>query len=322
MFWTTLGVGTLINTAGIFVSISGKQGMRSLSGTLNRYAAENYVPEEAPDVDYDLSASNDTYEFPWFPEESCDKLCDMQMQHAEKRIERYDALKERLMSMKEDFFAEHHYDSSPNSRGGLDIVTDENGDPVILPGGEDPQQQFFREQFDKVRHENLLVDQDARKEEFLLPEKEKFLEYLKENKDNLDSDEVRQELTEITSDFMKRTFAAWQDFEDELWMIMLPDDEKLREAAAEGLRELHALELEQAALEENSPDMQAVINYECAMAACMNARRAAERVDKNEFEMILDPRKALYKEEGPLDLGEVLPGYLSGILSGLDITEI
>lgn len=325
MFWAALGVGMLINTVGGMVGGGGpgradaqrmqEQTMRSLRSTLND--TSNLVTSRK-DAQVQSRFSFD-FEPPAFPQQNYDKLQQLQQDHSQQRQAFTDSMKQQLGQMKDEFFAENHYETGQGPNGMAQVLTGENGQPLVAKGPETADQKVAREDFDEGRRQQLSQNQDNQKDTFLRSETKDLQTFLAQNKDNLANPQVQAELTRMVVGTQKRAFGLQQQHEDERWKVDLPPSEEIAAAAEGNLAELRQMERDQARNEEQSPDMKALMQHEQDVAVLISEQKEVSQRQKSDESFLQDPRKAFSAPKAPVDLGEVLPSYLSNSLYNMGI---
>ncbi len=327
MFWAALGVGMLINTVGGMVGGGPgradaqrmhQQSMRSLRNTLNETTNLVGTRREAQVQ----SRFSFDFEPPAYPQQNFENLQRMQMDHAQQRQGFADSMRQQLGQMKEEFFTQNHYEMGPGPDGKPQVLTDSEGQPLVAKGPENPEQKPAREEFDLGRRQQLAERQDVQKDAFLNKEKQEIQKFLAQNQDNLSNPQVQAELTRMVVGTQKRAFGMQQQHEDERWKADLPPSEEIAAAADTDLAELRQLERDQARNEEQSPDMKALLQHEQDVAILLGDQKEEARRQKAEESFLVDPRKALAVQTPEVDLGEVLPAYLSNSLFNMGIYTV
>lgn len=327
MFWAAIGVGMLINTVGGMVGggpsrasmqRTHEQSMRSLRETLND-TSKLITSRQQPQVQSRFSFD---FEPPPFPQKNFENLQQMQQGHAAQRQAQTDAMKNQVAQMKDRFFAENHYETAEGPDGKQHVQTDQEGRPQVAKGPETPQQKLVREEFDAGRRQQLSERQDVQKDAFLGKEKQDVQKFLAQHQDNLTSPQVQAELTRMMLDTQKRAFGLQQQHEDERWKVDLPPSEEMALAIEADLAELRQMEREQAAREEQSPDMLALMQHEQDVAILLGEQKQVAQRQRLEENFLMDPRKAMASASPPVDFGEVLPSYLSNSLYNMGIYTV
>ncbi len=327
MFWAALGVGMLINTVGGMVGGGPgradaqrmqQQSMRSLRNTLND--TSNLV--SARRESQVQSRFSFDFEPPAYPQQNFENLQQMQMDHAQQRQAFSDSMRQQLGQMKEEFFAQSHYETGIGADGKPKVMTGEDGQPLMAKGPETAEQKVVREEFDGGRRQQLAERQEVQKDTFLNKEKQELQKYLAQNQDNLSNPQVQAELTRMVVGTQKRAFGLQQQHEDERWKVDLPPSEEIAAAAEADLAELRQLERDQARNEEQSPDMKALMQHEQDVAILLGEQKQEAQRQKSEESFLVDPRKALAAQKHEVDLGEELPAYLSNSLFSMGIYTV
>lgn len=327
MFWAALGVGMLINTVGGMIGGGPSRGdmqrmhdqsMRSLRNTLNDTSntiASRREPQTQSRFSFD-------FEPPPFPQQNYEGLQQLQQGHAQERQAFTDQMKQNLAQMKDQFFAENHYETQPGPDGKPQVMTGEDGQPLVAKGPENPDQKVAREDFDASRRQQLGEKQDVQKDTFLNKEKQDIQKFLAHNQDNLSNPQVQAELTRMVVSTQKRAFGMQQQHEDERWKADLPPSEEIAAAVDGDLAKLRQMEKEQARNEEQSPDMRALLQHEQDVAILLSEQKEVAQKQKSDESWLMDPRKAMAATKAPVDLGEVLPSYLTNALFNMDIYTV
>ena len=259
------------------------------------------------------------FEPPPFPQQNFENLQQLQQDHGQQRQAFTDSMKQQVAQMKEQFFAENHYETQPGPDGKPQVLTGEEGQPVVAQGAENPEQKVAREEFDTGRRQQLGEKQDVQKETFLNREKQDIQKYLAQNQDNLTNPQVQAELTRMVVGTQKKAFGLQQQHEDERWKVDLPPSEEIAQAVDGDLALLRQMEQDQARKEEESPDMRALMQHEQDVAALLSEQKEVAHVQKEEENWLMDPRRAMVAAKPPQDLGEVLPSYLATSLYNMGI---
>lgn len=325
MFWAVLGVGMLINTIGgsggpsrSDMMRTHEQSMKSLKNTLND--TSNTVMGRR-DAQVQSRFSFD-FEPPPFPQKNYESLQQMQQANQQQRSAFTDGMKQQIGQMKDQFFAENHYETQPGPNGKPQVLTGENGQPVVAKGPETADGKVAREEFDAGRRQQLVEKQDAQKDTFLNKEKQETQQFLADNSNNLQNPQVQAELTRLVLNTQKRAFGLQQQHEDERWKVDLPPSEEIAMAVDGDLARLRQMEQEQARQEEQSPDMLALMQHEQDVSLLLGEQKQLAQQQKSEDNFLMDPRRMVAVKPVAQDLGEVLPSYLSSALYNMGIYSV
>ena len=262
------------------------------------------------------------FEPPPFPQQNFENLQQLQQDHGQQRQAFTDSMKQQVAQMKDQFFAENHYETQPGPDGKPQVLTGEDGQPTVAQGAENPEQKVAREEFDAGRRQQLGEKQDVQKETFLNREKQDIQKYLAQNQDNLTNPQVQAELTRMVVGTQKKAFGLQQQHEDERWKVDLPPSEEIAQAVDGDLALLRQMEQEQARKEEESPDMRALIQHEQDVAVLLSEQKEVAHEQKAEENWLIDPRRAMAATKPAPDLGEVLPSYLADSLYSMWIYSV
>lgn len=322
MFWAVLGVGMLINTIGGGGGPSRsdmmrmhEQSMKSLKNTLNDTSSTVMGRRDAQMQ----SRFSFDFEPPPFPQRNYESLQQMQQGHLQQRQAFTDGMKQSIAQMKEQFFADNHYETQQGPNGKPQVLTDEKGQPVVAKGPESPEGKVAREEFDAGRRQQLVEKQDTQKDTFLNKEKQDTQQYLADNSSNLQNPQVQAELTRMVLSTQKRAFGLQQQHEDERWKVDLPPSEEIAAAVEGDLAKLRQMEQDQARQEEQSPDMLALMQHEQDVAVLLGEQKQLAQQQKSQDNFLMDPRRMVATRPASQDLGEVLPSYLSSALYNMGI---
>ena len=284
--------------------------MRSLRETLNDTSARHLSPAAPGPVPLQLR-----FRAAALPQKNFENLQQMQQGHAAARGTT-DAMKHQLAQMKDKFFA--GITMRPLRPDGSPGLTGQDGRPQVTKGG--TPSEAGREEFEGGRRQRLAGPRT--KDAFLSKEKQDVQKFLAQHQDNLTSPQVQAELTRMMLDTQKRAFGLQQQHEDERWKVDLPPSEEIAAAVEADLADLRQMEREQAAKEEQSPDMLALMQHEQDVAVLLGEQKQVAQRQRLEENFLMDPRKAMASASPPVDLGEVLPSYLSNSLYNMGIYTV
>lgn len=325
MFWAAMGVGMLINTLGGGGGPSRsdmmrmhEQSMKSLKNTLND-TSKTVMGRRDTQVQSRFSFD---FEPPPFPQKNYESLQQLQQGHHQQRQGFTDGMKQQIAQMKEQFFAENHYETQQGPDGKPQIRTGENGQPLVAKGPETPEGKVVREEFDAGRRQQLVEQQDVQKDTFLNKEKQETQKFLADNSSNLQNPQVQAELTRMVLSTQKRAFGLQQQHEDERWKVDLPPSEEIAQAVDGDLAKLRQMEQEQQRQEEQSPDMLALMQHEQDVSVMLGEQKQLAQRQKTEENFLMDPRRMVATKPASQDLGEVLPSYLSSALYNMGIYSV
>lgn len=328
-FWAVVGAGVLINTVQGMIGGPNRgammrqqeASMRAFRETLNQ--TSGLVTQRAQPQ----PSSRPTFDFepPPFPQQSFERLQDLQQGHQAQRLQVTDQLKGQVTRMKEQFFAERHYETTVTPEGKPQLVLGEDGRPQVRPGPEQPLQRQAREEFEAVSRRELAESHTAQRDSFLEQEKGATERFLAGHADNLSNPQVQAELTRMMVSTQKKAFGLQQQHEDERWRIDLPPDEELVASVEESLSGLRRLEQEQVLAEEQSEDYRVLLAHDQEVAALLGEQKQVARQEKMEEVFLKDPRRAFAvtgARDATTDFSEVLPAYLTSSLFEMGIYSV
>jgi hypothetical protein len=293
--------------------------MKDLRDTLNqtnKLVTSHTGPEFQPRFAWD-------FEPPPFPEQNFQNLQKLQQEHYQQRQAFTENLQQQLAQMKEEFFAENHYQTKPGPDGKPQVALNDQGKPIIEKGPENAEQRVAREQFESARKQELGDRQAAQKDSFLKQEKQNIQQFLAQNHNNLADPSVQAQLQQMVAATQKRALGLQNKHEDERWKVDLPTEEMV--AFVDGqMDQFRQMQEEQAAREEASPDMRALMEHQQQVAAILAEQKDIARRQQEDDSFLLDPRKRMAALQQPreVDLGRVLPGYLANSLYNMGIYDV
>lgn len=324
-FWAALGVGMLVNTVGGMIGGGGPSradamrqhdaSMKSLRNTLNQTTGMVTQRRESPVQ----SRFSFDFEPPPFPQQSFDNLQQMQQQHGQQRQAFTDQLKQQVAQAKEQFFAENHYETADGPDGKPKVQVGEDGQPQVRQGAENPTQKVAREEYEGGKRQQLADQQTTQKDAFLNKERQDVQRFLADNQNNLANPQVQAELTRMVVGTQKRAFGLQQQHEDERWKVDLPPHEETVAMVDDNLAQLRQMEKDHAKAEEQSQDMQSIMDHEQKVAALLGEQKMVAQQQKAEEAFLKDPRQAFAALQAPPDFAEVLPSYLTNALYNMGI---
>lgn len=263
------------------------------------------------------------FEPPPFPEKAHQGLQRMQEDHQTQRQQFGANLKNQVDDMKQQFFANNHYETKPGADGKQQVVLNEQGQPNVKKGAENPDQQEARTAFESSKRNALGERQTAEKDNFLQDQKQNVQQFLQANAGALDNPAVQAQLQQLIVTTQKKAFQLQQNHEDERWKDDLPPDAEIAATVDSGLAQLRSMEQQQAQTEENSPDMKDLMEHEQSLAAMLMEQKELARSQKEDDSFLQDPRKMMASNgQVNSDFSQVLPSYLTTALYNMEIYEI
>ncbi|CAN0239935.1 unnamed protein product [Phaeothamnion confervicola] len=250
----------------------------------------------------------------------------MQTSQAEKRNSYGSQLGSDLQDMKNEFFAENHYDTENAADGKARVSVNDQGQPKPVPGAETNDQKLARKEFEATEKAQLADKHAEQKESFLKDERQSMKEFLAQNKDNLDNPAVHAELQKMVVSSKKKALQLQQSQEEERMKVDMPPDQKIALKMQEGMNGLHQMDQDHIRAEEESPDAQAIMEHDQKVAAILGERKEQARQEKKDEEFLVDPRKMLAAKQNagnaPVDPGDHVPAYLAAHLYDLGIYSV
>lgn len=259
-----------------------------------------------------------------YPEQAHKNLHKMQSGNYSERMGLESQMRKDFGQMKDNFFKSNHYETSFGAQGKGEVLTDENGKPKVKQGPESPQHKAVRQNFEAQQRTQLGNKHAAQSEQFMKSEASKAKGFLGENAAMLGDPVVQGELQKMVVTGKKKALKIQQEQDDERWAAEMPPTEEIQGAVQMGLNDLRAMEQRHMEAEENSPDQEALLNYqqEFAQVAAREKDKIAEQKQSENF--LMDPRKMMAMASAPPKtqrFDQVLPGYLTEQLFQLGIYE-
>lgn len=260
---------------------------------------------------------------PPYPESAHQNLQRMQEEHQQQRNQLGANLKQQVDDMKQEFFANNHYEIKPGPDGKPEVALNEQGQPNVQKGPEQPEHREARESFEGNKRNALAQRQSTEKDQFLTDQRQNVQNFLQANAAALDNPAVQAQLQQLIVTTQKKAFQLQQNHEDERWKDDLPPDSEIAATVEGGLAQMRNLEQQQAQTEENSPDMKDMMDHEQSLAAMLTEQKELARSQKEDTSFLQDPRKmmASSNQVNP-DFSQVLPSYLTNALYNMEIYEI
>jgi hypothetical protein len=265
------------------------------------------------------------FDAPEFPEQNFKNLQEAQLGQAQKRNDTVQNLQQDLQKMKSEFLADHHYETEKAPDGKTKVTTDADGQPVVKKGPENNDSRLARLDFESTKKSALQEQHRDKHESFVSGEKQKFTEFLTQNRDHLNNPAIHGELQRMVVDSKKKALQLQQNQEDERWRVDMPPSEKIAHRLGQGINDLHTMDKEHMKFEEESPDAKELMNHDQKVAAILGEKRDEARQDKKEESFLMDPRKMAQRansDHAPRDVGDSLPGYLTSSMYELGIYAV
>jgi hypothetical protein len=325
-----MGVGFLIQTIqGVVANQQANQMRAQYDAQLANMMRQNNATPTQNVQKKEPPKSHNLFQFdgPEFPEESFKNLQETQLGQAQKRNTAANNLQKDLQNMKSEFFAEHHYETEKGPDGKAKVLTDANGQPTVAKGPESGDSKLARMDFESSKKSAQHEEHCDRREKFVSGEKQKFTEFLTQNRDQLNNPTIHGELQRMVVDSKKKALQLQQNQEDERWRVDMPPSEKIAHRLNQGINDLHTMDQEHMKSEEESPDAKELMNHDQKVAAILGQRRDEAREEKRKEEnFLMDPRKMMANrtnsENGTRDVGDCLPGYLTSSMYELGIYAV
>lgn len=324
--WMMMGVGMLVQTLqGAAANQQMAQMRAQHDAQMMRQAMLNQNQQTLQRKDPPKSHSLFTFEGPKFPDENYKNLQDMQMNQAQKRTNCCQQLQNDLQDMKTQFFQENHLQTEVGPDGKPKVKCDDNGQPLVGKGPETAEGRLARTEFEGKRKSELTDQQCNTRDKFMKEEKQKFSEFLTQNREHLHNPAVHGELQKMVVDSKKKALNIQQSQEDERWRVDMPPDEKIAHRLNQGINDLHTMDKEHVKAEQDSPDAKELMEYDKKIAAIFGEKRDQARQEKEQDNFLMDPRKMMAQRAssvGPKDVGEHLPGYLTASMYEMGIYTV
>lgn len=263
------------------------------------------------------------FEPPPYPEQAHQNLQRMQEEHQMQRNQFGANLRQQVDDMKQEFFANNHYETRPGPDGKPQVALNEHGQPNVQKGPETAEHREARQAFEGDKRAALTQRQTAEKDSFLQDQRQNVQQFLAQNGAALENPAVQAQLQQLIVTTQKKAFQLQQNHEDERWKDDLPPDSEIAATVDNGLAQMRTMEQQQAQAEESSKDMKEMMEHEQTLAAMLGEQKELARSQKEDNSFLQDPRKMMASagQVNP-DFSQVLPGYLTNALYNMEIYEI
>lgn len=334
MMWAVMGIGMLINTIqGAKVQRHLNQQQQALQqqskilqGEMDRTAESLKGRSEKPRATSISKGPNLSIHVE-YPEQSYKNLNKLQSQNFKERTNVESKLRQEFGKLKENFFKENHYETEFGKQGKGRVVTTKDGKPRVKPGPETPPQQMVRQHHESATRLKLADLHGKQMDSMTQDEATKTKQFLADNLGLLSDAGVQQELQKMIVSSKKRSLKLQQDQDEERWKADMPPTKEIQEAVEIGLKDLRQLEQRHVESEIESPDHQAILDYEQEFAAAIAEEKTKIAATKPDESFLMDPRKMMQQAQSgqsrqPERFDEVLPGYLTANLFAMGIYEV
>ncbi len=325
MMWAVMGIGMLINTIqankmkGQFNQTfqANQQQMQRMEQNLKSGEAfRQGFMQSGPKLNMGFDRPTQAYQ----------GLENLQNQNFQERQQVEGKMRQDFGKMKDDFFKKNHYETEFGNKGKGQVVTNEEGKPKVKAGPESPPQKTVRQHFESSKRLELANKHSAQADQFLKQETVKVKEFLAEHATHLTDPIVQGELSKLVVQGKKKSLKMQQEQDDERWRSDMPPTNEIQEAVEFGLRDLRDMENRHMESEENSPDHQAILDFEQEFAAAMSEEKSRIEAQKADEQFLMDPRKMMQmasaSETPKQRFDQVLPGYLVENLFQMGIYEV
>jgi hypothetical protein len=332
MIWAVMGIGMLVNTIQ-GAKMRGKMNKqnaalqqqfkqvkqemsrtsKSLKGGLDNFKAGRI--SKGPDLSIHVD----------YPEQSYKNLNQLQKNNMKQRAGKEGQMRKDFSNAKNDFFKNNHYETDFGSKGKGRLLTDQSGKPKPKSGAETPQHKLVRQHHESSQRLSLANKHGQQMDSLTKQEAAKAKSFLSDNAALLADAGVQAELQKMIVDTKKKALKLQQDQDDERWTSDMPPTKEVQEAVELGLQDLRQMEEQHVESELQSPDHQAILDYEKEFAAAVSEERTKLASQRRDDEFLLDPKKMMARAmSGPPKqrFDEVLPGYLTAPLFQMGIYEV
>lgn len=331
MIWAVMGIGMLINT------IQGAK-MRGQMNKQNAALQQQFqqVKQEMSRTSKSLKGGLDNFKpdriskgpelsiHVEYPEQAYKNLNHLQKNNMKQRMGKESQIRQDFNKAKNEFFKKNHYDTEFGSQGKGRLLLDQSGKPKVKPGPETPQHQLVRQHHESSERLRLADKHGKQMDNLTKQEAAKAKSFLGENAALLADAGVQAELQKMIVSSKKKALKLQQDQDEERWKSDMPPTKEIQEMVEMGLQDMRQMEQQHVESELQSPDHQAILDYEREFAAAVaeeKTRLAGQRRDDN---FLMDPRQMMARAKaGPPKqrFDEVLPGYLTASLFQMGIYE-
>jgi len=262
-----------------------------------------------------------TFDFdtPDFPEEAAEQFEQLQNRHEGERTAFLQQFKQELSEKKEEFFAKNHYETKKTPEGKEEVVL-HDGKPKVEKGPENAAQRVARQAYEMALKSEMFKAHNEEKQQFVKEQKQQLMTFLEDNKFQLTSQGVQNELAKLIMEGQKKALKLQDDHEEEYYKLDLPTNE-MKQLVDERMGQYKQMKQQQAWTEENSPQARKLAQYQLDLVALLDAKRAEVRDEKRKELFLLDKKHMM---EGPpkQDLVTVLPMNMVAALELYDIVDI
>jgi hypothetical protein len=332
MIWAVMGVGMLINTI---------QGAK-MRGKLNKQNAAlkqqfKQVEQEVARTTKSLKGGLDNFKSDRiskgpslsihveYPEQAYKNLNNLQKNNMKERMGKESQLRKGLNDMKSDFFKNNHYETEFGSQGKGRLLTDQSGKPKVKPGPETPQHKLVRQHHESSQRLSLANKHGQQMDSLTKQEAATTKAFLSDNVALLADAGVQAELQKMIVTSKKKALNLQQDQDEERWKTEMPPTKEIEEAVELGLRDLRQMDEQHVQSEMESPDHQAILDYEKEFAAAVAEEKTRLASQSQDKAFLMDPMQLMSRaKSGPPKkrFDEVLPGYLTASLFQMGIYEV
>lgn len=312
-FWTNLDMGTLSGMiAGAGRGLTSRAQLASLDA---RIGVGQFG--ESHDSPFEGSALLMGKRGPKFPTGATDRLRDMLFAHMAARENLTNELAGRLLDMKMQFFESLHYETAMGPDGKEQVLLDQNGQPQLMHGKENPGQMAARQDFEESLHLSLTDRQSSEKETFLKEERQQIQNFLHTHRNDLGNPAVQNELQKMILLTQKKALKLKQTQDEEGWKLDLPSEE-MKAFVDEEARKLREMEEKQRGIEDGSQEARELIMYQEELNRMLKEEKEQARSQEKDEVFLKGPAEFL-KPPPPPPISEVLPPYLTEALYNMGI---
>ncbi len=327
MMWAVMGIGMLIQTIQGASQVNQQRQALLKQAAVNQKQLANLRKGAQSGLNIKKGAimgGPSTSIYVEYPQKAHDGLQQMQRGNYAERMGLESQMRKDFGQMKDNFFKENHYETNFGSQGKGEVVKDQQGRPKVAKGPETPQHRAARQSFESQQRTQLGAKHSQQTEQFMKSESSKVRSFLGEHAAMLGDPVVQGELQKMVVSGKKRALKIQQDQDDERWKVDMPPTDEVQGAVQLGLNDLRQMEQRHMEAEENSPDHQALLDYQHEFAQVAAREKGKIQTEKQSENFLMDPRKMMAMASAPPKpprFDEVLPGYLTEQVFQLGIYE-
>ncbi len=330
MFWLVSGIGMLINTiSGISQASKARKAMKKQEEELEKMRQASLQTMQASQQDLSMSHLQSQYNLPQYPQQAYQNLHDTQFNHYAQQQSLYADVRNGVEQKTNQFWQNNHYQTQPNSTGGFSVAHNAQGQPIIKPGGETSEIGAARLSYEAEQRDALKEKHRSERDSFLGLTRDRFHSYIHQNRRTLSKRSTQKELHTMVTESRQNALEIQQRQEKEEFFVNIPRDPGVQEYAEQGWQQIGSLTQQHQQIEANSPDVQEIVNYQQTVAEALasNIERLQNEQQQDSFLTMKDPRLAFGSQASapasqPVDIGQVLPHYISSHLYELGIQQV